>query len=256
MYRLWEYTILNKGIKGNMFNVYRLLKDKEIVYIGKTINLQRRVEQHLLDKDFDEVQYCCLDSKEDMDSVESVLIYQLIPKLNKKFEKYSYVLAAKDRELDNILTWVTLDTLPDIRETKINSMKRKILANIVSGNKIKAEPPIEVKEKQDEYYQLSKNLLSATSVNNLINKEVLVLSWFHKMLYTHMRDQYISCTNKGIDYSEAQETLAKILNCSERNIRDGIKVLNRAGMISISMQCRYNVYRVKDILDNSFLLTK
>lgn len=63
--------------------VYALWKDDEIVYIGKTNHLQRRVKTHQSNKDFDEYSYFECENYLEMDSLESALILELKPRYNK-----------------------------------------------------------------------------------------------------------------------------------------------------------------------------
>lgn len=61
--------------------VYFLIKDNEIVYIGKSINFRQRIAEHKTKKDFD--RYTALQVSYDMlDMLESAFILQFHPKLN------------------------------------------------------------------------------------------------------------------------------------------------------------------------------
>jgi len=61
--------------------VYFLVKKREVVYIGQSLNLLRRLAQHG-EKDFDEVYYLPV-SESEMITTEKVLIRDFNPKLNK-----------------------------------------------------------------------------------------------------------------------------------------------------------------------------
>jgi len=62
--------------------VYFLCKDDRVVYVGKSVNIQSRLQQHLKEKEFDKVYYIRV-SPSQLDTVESALIAMLRPVLNK-----------------------------------------------------------------------------------------------------------------------------------------------------------------------------
>lgn len=64
--------------------VYFLWHGDEVVYVGKAVNLLRRIAQHLADKTFDHYSYieCAL---EDLDSIERRAIMALKPRLNREW---------------------------------------------------------------------------------------------------------------------------------------------------------------------------
>ena len=63
--------------------VYFLLEGIEIVYVGQSINVSARVNQHTQDKDFNKVLYMPV-VKENLDKVERFFIERLQPKYNKE----------------------------------------------------------------------------------------------------------------------------------------------------------------------------
>ena len=65
------------------YYVYALWNNGEIVYIGQTTQLGFRLITHAKTKDFDEYSYFECDSETDMKAIESSLIIELQPKLNK-----------------------------------------------------------------------------------------------------------------------------------------------------------------------------
>ena len=73
--------------------VYFLLEGVEIVYVGQSINVAARVNQHIQDKDFNKVLYLPV-VKENLDVVERFFIERLQPKYNKdgylKHQRYRY----------------------------------------------------------------------------------------------------------------------------------------------------------------------
>lgn len=62
--------------------VYKLFHKNKLVYIGQTINLQSRLENHLRSKVFDAVSYLIVDTV-DADAIEAYLIIENSPPLNK-----------------------------------------------------------------------------------------------------------------------------------------------------------------------------
>lgn len=65
------------------FAIYFLIQDDKVVYVGQSINLRSRIASHVAsDKEFDRVEYICVNSKEEMDIVENHFISSLKPKYN------------------------------------------------------------------------------------------------------------------------------------------------------------------------------
>jgi excinuclease UvrABC nuclease subunit len=79
------------GEKG----VYLLIKNREIVYVGVSINIGSRIKSHINDddKDFDLV-FTLIDDAMIMDiyTIESILINILVPKYNKRIPKLKHQL--------------------------------------------------------------------------------------------------------------------------------------------------------------------
>ena len=65
--------------------VYFLVKGEAVVYIGKTVNIQARIEHHKKDenKDFDDVFFIPAKDEQEMDALERKLIRAFEPPLNK-----------------------------------------------------------------------------------------------------------------------------------------------------------------------------
>jgi len=67
--------------KSLKFHIYFLFYNEELVYIGKTTNIQKRLSFHFKNKTFNS--YSVLEVKEcDLDLSERVLINKYLPKLN------------------------------------------------------------------------------------------------------------------------------------------------------------------------------
>lgn len=71
----------------NKICVYALWHEYEIVYIGKTNNINRRLSQHQKDKRFDSYSFINMDNDFIAELIESKLILELKPFYNKTKEK-------------------------------------------------------------------------------------------------------------------------------------------------------------------------
>ena len=71
----------------NKICVYSLWNDNEIVYVGKTNNINRRLSQHEGLKEFDSFSYFILENEFIADITERKLIFELKPIYNKTKEK-------------------------------------------------------------------------------------------------------------------------------------------------------------------------
>lgn len=91
--------------------IYRFKNEnQEVIYIGKTIDLENRIKKHkhLDDKCYEEVEtveYITLNTIDDMDIAERYLIAKYKPKYNKIY-KYTYITLSIN-DLDNII-WTEL----------------------------------------------------------------------------------------------------------------------------------------------------
>lgn len=92
-------------VKGNF--VYRLIHNNEIIYIGKSTQINVRLTHHLRDKDFDTVEVIQFDNEVDMCISEIYFINKYRPRLNKEFI-YSDAKSMSLKELDSIL-WINID---------------------------------------------------------------------------------------------------------------------------------------------------
>lgn len=91
--------------------IYRFKnKNQEVIYIGKTIDLENRIKKHkhLENKCYEEVEtveYITLNTIDDMDIAERYLIAKYKPKYNKIYKYTCITLSIND--LDNII-WTEL----------------------------------------------------------------------------------------------------------------------------------------------------
>lgn len=69
--------------------VYVLIKDNQIVYVGRSTDLKARLRQHRKDKTFDRFEYKICKDRHEMQDLEALLIQQFNPKYNVRVEKRS-----------------------------------------------------------------------------------------------------------------------------------------------------------------------
>lgn len=86
-----------------MIGIYFLKKGDEIVYVGQSVNIERRIKEHRVDKKglFDS--YTTIEcTKENLDSSETSYLFMYRPKLNKKYyhaknKNVKYIQTKKDK---------------------------------------------------------------------------------------------------------------------------------------------------------------
>ena len=80
-------SVVKDVVAPECHGVYCLIKDGEVVYIGKSNNLKTRERQHSVDenKDYNSVAYIVFKHPEMIHDYERVLIKSIKPKLNKQF---------------------------------------------------------------------------------------------------------------------------------------------------------------------------
>lgn len=86
-----------------MIGIYFLLKDKEIVYVGQSIDIDRRIKDHSYNgKDFDSFEYIECD-KSDLTRLETLYIVKFQPMLNKIIPLYgAKELYVNDMSMKNV----------------------------------------------------------------------------------------------------------------------------------------------------------
>lgn len=89
----------------NKYYVYCLFQNKELVYIGSTTKIDKRIETHSKQKLFDRVRYCELPTRKDMLHLEEYGIYTLNPRMNRTYKKQltkpDFLPVWKDFEVDS-----------------------------------------------------------------------------------------------------------------------------------------------------------
>jgi hypothetical protein len=75
--------------------VYLLVKDGDIIYVGKTINVQDRMKDHTSNKDFDDIRIFACSTKQEQDVLENTCIFKYCPPLNR-----SVRLKEVDKEME------------------------------------------------------------------------------------------------------------------------------------------------------------
>lgn len=97
------------NISNDNFYLYKYVSNDNIVYIGQTISLKRRVQQHTQDKLYNfkgEIYYTTCGSKKELDLLEAILINKYKPEFNiahKNREDLNYDLIKDNLNLDWIL---------------------------------------------------------------------------------------------------------------------------------------------------------
>lgn len=83
MNKLSIKDIIKLSNEGEDKVIYFLLNKNEVVYIGKSNGrVLSRINQHLRNKEFDDVKFLIVDSKYELDTKELELIKEYRPKLN------------------------------------------------------------------------------------------------------------------------------------------------------------------------------
>lgn len=70
---------------GNCVGVYFLVKDGEITYVGKTVNIHQRLGTHFCDKDFESYYFIPANNISAAERLESLYIKKFLPKANKVY---------------------------------------------------------------------------------------------------------------------------------------------------------------------------
>ena len=94
------------SFEGPLDLLLHLIHKNEIIYIGKSTQINVRLTHHLRDKDFDTVEVIQFDNEVDMCISEIYFINKYKPRLNKEFI-YSDVKSMSLKELDSIL-WMNI----------------------------------------------------------------------------------------------------------------------------------------------------
>lgn len=72
------------GFKKENSGVYALMLNKEVYYIGKTVNISKRLKQHSKQYKFDEILFYPLEDVFQRSVIEAFLIYKYKPIENKR----------------------------------------------------------------------------------------------------------------------------------------------------------------------------
>lgn len=114
-----RFDIRNILLSNKDKYIYFLLKNEELVYIGKSNgNLLARINNHIKDKDFDDVYLRAVNDAKSLDKYEKKWIEKYRPKLNKEF----------------IFNGITYDIFDLKTEEKITATKEELI-NILDTNK-------------------------------------------------------------------------------------------------------------------------
>lgn len=149
------------------YYVYEYLDEEDdIAYIGKTINLQKRIKQHCSENKFqglNKIRYIICKNKNEMDNLENHLITNLQPYLNIDCNQFSFF----SEDYPSEIKWIEYDgdinyspSRKDIKKNKYN--KQEIIERL--------EGIIRISENKD----LPENMLIARKDYLDILKEQLI----------------------------------------------------------------------------------
>lgn len=100
-----EILSKSKKIPFNQYYIYALIKDEEVVYIGKSSNVMARLGSHIQEgiKDFDSYAIVCKTTESQVDSIEQKYIDDLKPKYNIVHNKHhSEYVRQKPKRINTI----------------------------------------------------------------------------------------------------------------------------------------------------------
>jgi hypothetical protein len=125
--------------------VYFLIKDNELVYVGKSNNrLLERLSRHLMEKDFDDVYYKPFINSEYASKTERQLITKYKPKLNKEFIFSDAKYKLFDLKTEEVVedTKENLIKLLNTSETSINGLINEVNKSLYSRYVLYKNKPI------------------------------------------------------------------------------------------------------------------
>ena len=140
-----EYIIKNKiEVEKEKPCVYFLIKNNEIVYVGQTVKLHNRLQQHKLDKDFDS--YFFLEcKKEELLALERKYIFEFLPVLNGKLPVY----------LKNFFT-----------KSEVTTIKNEEYRKILEENNIPFEIFGRQTQVENKYFEKTKSIFKELKIKN------------------------------------------------------------------------------------------
>lgn len=98
--------------RDKLRGIYFLIKDDQVIYVGKTINMYVRLTMHLPDKDFDRLTFLPVAEDIPLELVEACYILRFKPRLNKILP---ITRAKVRRELAKYISAAVVDTfIPDV----------------------------------------------------------------------------------------------------------------------------------------------
>lgn len=179
--------------------VYMLKLKGEIIYIGKTIDLHRRLLTHMQEKIFDEVYALEFENRSNMDLAEMYFIHKYNPIFNKEF-KYENDKIIDIYEFD-ILTWnkvilkkedgkfnfhitndIKEDLISNYNELKILSENIRYIKNASSIFKRKRGERYYIYAEINRKQKLIKSLDNVDEAENLLSKIKKIHEMYKKKL--------------------------------------------------------------------------
>jgi len=98
----YEDVLLRAKKHTALCGVYFLIKDREIIYVGQSVNIASRIQTHSATKTFDCYSYA-LCNREELNALETKYIMFFKPKLNYTMQGYLCVPCGKTASLCNTL---------------------------------------------------------------------------------------------------------------------------------------------------------
>ena len=129
MKELTTLELLKLNTKGKRLFVYFLIKENEIIYIGKTGGIFNRIREHLKDKDFDNIKYICADNRKELHKLEVHYIREHNPVLNTNCKAPRIKITSKITKIieSNSRTKVKVDKILNINNNYSSKDVAKIL---------------------------------------------------------------------------------------------------------------------------------
>lgn len=149
------------------YYVYEYLdEENDVAYIGKTINLEKRIKQHCSENKFqglNKIRYIICKNKNEMDNLENHLISNLQPYLNIDYNRFSFL----SEDYPSKIKWIEYD-----KDINYPSSRKEIKKNKYNKQEIieKLEAIVRISENKD----LSEHMLIARKDYSDILREQLI----------------------------------------------------------------------------------
>lgn len=215
--------------------IYKLLSENnELLYIGITNNIKRRIYQHSTEKEF---AYCTYSEvAEDISSsLESYMIGKYKPPLNKASLPQGNVV---------------VNTMLDKAEQS--------LVWLVKGRRFVCEYDYILSTTKD--LSIPKTILAARYIENTLTQEILKTTPMMINLYSFLLNEYNDCVEQGRLCFPSQMVISSCIGATRQHINPAMRelekigaVVNIKGTIS-SLQGNKSCYIVEDVTKSPFII--